>query len=49
MAPTLEQIAASANLAAEFSAGVVELKRMVERLAAEVAEIKAKLEAQPCR
>lgn len=48
MPATLEQIAASANLAAEFSAGVLELKRMVEQLAAEVAEIKAKLEAQPC-
>lgn len=46
MPATLEQIAASANLAAEFSAGVLELKRMVERLAAEVAETKAKLEAR---
>jgi hypothetical protein len=49
MATTLEQIAASANLAAEFSAGVVELKRMVERLAAGVAELKAKPESPPCR
>ena len=49
MPATLEQIAASANLAAEFSAGVLELKRMVELLAAEVAEIKSKLEAEPCR
>lgn len=46
MPATLEQIAASANLAAEFSAGVLELKRMVELLAAEVAEIKSKLEAR---
>lgn len=46
MPATLEQIAASANLAVEFSAGVLELKRMVERLAAEVAEIRAKLEAR---
>jgi hypothetical protein len=49
MATTLEQIAASANLAAEFSAGVVELKRMVERLAADVAEIKARLESPQCQ
>ena len=49
MPATLEQIAASANLAATFAAGVVELKQTVERLAADVAEIKAKLEPKPCR
>jgi hypothetical protein len=48
MPDTLEQIRVSASLAATFAAGVVELKGMVEKLAADVAEIKAALEARKC-
>ena len=45
MPATLDEIAISASLAAQYSQGVVQLQRLVEKLAADVAEIKAQLES----
>ena len=44
MPATLEQIAISASLAAHNTCGLAELRAMVERIAADVAEIKKTLE-----
>ena len=46
MPATLEQIAVSASLAAHNTCGLAELRAMVERIAADVAEVKKTLESK---